>query len=130
VRVSQSVLRSATFLSLYCANAWGMQCFSRRAGLLTSANVPFFMAVSAGPSILLEEKNRRLELAMYCLSPTIQALYNIARESGYIRRSAAEFHVLQMFGFAMGVIMTAHEMDMSHLQPTFEQILKNLLGLN
>ena len=28
--------------------------------------------VSAGPSILLEEKNRRLELAMYCLSPTIQ----------------------------------------------------------
>lgn len=29
-------------------------------------------AVSAGPSILLEEKGRRLELALYCLSPTLQ----------------------------------------------------------
>jgi len=130
LRVSKSVFRSASFLSLYCANAWGMQCLSRRAGLLSAANLPLFMAVSAGPSILLEDKGRRLELAMYCLSPTLQAVYNLARDAGLFQRHLAEFHVLQIFGFAMGVIMTAHEMDMSHLQPTFEQILKNLLGLN
>lgn len=129
-RVLKSVVRSASFLSLYCANAWAMQCFTRRAGLLSVYNVPFFMAISAGPSILLEDKGRRLELAMYCLSPTLQACYNLGMQKGFIHPRLEEFHVLQLFGFAMGVIMTAHEMDMSHLQPTFEQILKNLLGLN
>ena len=28
--------------------------------------------MSAGPSILIEDSGRRMELAMYCLSPTIQ----------------------------------------------------------
>ena len=60
----------------------------------------------------------------------MQALYNFARESGVVQRGASEFHVLQLFGFAMGVIMTTHELDMSHLQPTFERILKNLVGIN
>ena len=57
-----------------------------------------------------------------------QALYSSAQDAGLIH--ASQYHVLTLFGFAMGVIMTAHEMDMSHLQPTFEQILKNLLGIN
>merc|ERR1712194_362660 len=33
IKVTKSVLRSATFLSLYCANAFAMQCFARRIGV-------------------------------------------------------------------------------------------------
>ena len=90
MRVLKSVVRSASFLSLYCANAWAMQCFTRRAGWLSVYNLPIFMAVSAGPSILLEDKGRRLELAMYCLSPTLQACYNLGMQSGFIRRELEE----------------------------------------
>ena len=101
VRMGKSVMRSALFLSLYCGNAWvgavlcscgkcwlpyamcshvltfvcslkAFQCGSRRAGMLTQTTLPVFMAIGSGLTILLEEKSRRLELAMYCLSPTIQ----------------------------------------------------------
>lgn len=44
LRVTKSVLRSATFLSLYCANAFAMQCLARRTGMLKAWNVPLFMA--------------------------------------------------------------------------------------
>ena len=60
----------------------------------------------------------------------LQALYNMGREAGFYSLAAEEGHIATMFAIAMGVIMAGHEMDLGHLQPTFEQILKNLLGLN
>ena len=106
LRVAKSVLRSACFLSLYCGNAWFFQCIFRRLGILYVWMVPIAMAGASGLTILLEEKTRRLELAMYCLSPTLQALYNMAMQNGLIKRSAQKGHVVQMFCIAMGVIMT------------------------
>ena len=106
VRVAKSVFRSACFLSLYCGNAWFFQCIFRRLGVLHKWFVPFAMAFASGLTILIEEKSRRLELAMYCLSPTLQALYNLALQSGFVKRSAQKGHVVQLFCIAMGVIMT------------------------
>eukprot|EP00658_Telonema_sp_P-2_P036222 TRINITY_DN26245_c0_g1_i3.p1 TRINITY_DN26245_c0_g1~~TRINITY_DN26245_c0_g1_i3.p1 ORF type:complete len:216 (+),score=50.94 TRINITY_DN26245_c0_g1_i3:334-981(+) len=137
VRMTKSVLRSSLFLSLYCANAWGMQCLLRRLGVYNVVTQWIFVGVAAGLPILLEDEGRRLELAIYCLSPVVQSMYTIGMYQAKVlpkiprnTRGAWRFHIGMLHCFSMGVIMMAHQMGGKQLQPHFATILKNLVGLN
>ena len=137
-RIIKSSIRSALFLALYCGNAWGVQCLLRRFNLLSHWSPWLIVGPMAGLPILLEEKSRRLELAIYCASPALQSFYTCGIMYGMLPRvpntrywrAATQYHVMAMFIFSMGVIMSAHQKDKGHLQPTFSQILKNLMGIS
>jgi len=137
-RIIKSSVRSALFLAMYCGNAWAMQCLLRYFNILSPKSVWFFIGLAAGLPILLEDKARRLELAIYCASPALQSLYTCGIRYNYMPRvpnvrywrQATQYHVMALFVWSMGVIMSAHQKDKGHLQPTFSQILKNLMGLN
>jgi len=134
----KSSIRSALFLALYCGNAWAACCFLRYFNICSRRTAWLFIGPMAGLPILLEEKSRRLELAIYCASPALQSFYTCGIMYGMLPRvpntrywrSATQYHVMVLFVFSMGVIMSAHQKDKGHLQPTFSQILKNLMGLN
>jgi len=130
--------RSSIFLALYCGNAWAVQCFLRYMNMLNGWSTWLLLGPLAGLPILLERKDRRLELAIYCASPALQSFYTCGIMYKYIPRvpntrywrDATGYHVMLMFSFSMAVIMSAHQKDQGHLQVTFSQILKNLMGLN
>ena len=133
----KSIVRSSIFLSLYCANAWGMQCLLRYLGIYNKFTTWLFVGIAAGVPILLEEESRRLELAIYCMSPVVQSVYSILFYQTkmvpiYPRNTprAWRFHIGALHCASMGVIMMAHQMGGKAVQPGFATILKNLVGIN
>jgi hypothetical protein len=129
-KVVTSCVRSASFLSVYCGNAWLAQCVLRSLNMYSGLTSWLAVGVSAGSAVLLEQPNRRIELAIYCMSPALQSFYKCMRKWGYIGKI---HHIeLLMFGFAMGLIMYFHEKNQKHLNqhyPTLSKIMKGMFGI-
>lgn len=126
--VAISCVRSALFLSLYCGNAWAVQCVLRQWNIYSGFTTWVFGGLLPGLMVLLENKSRRLELALYCMSPTIQSLYVWCLKHKYINRVP---HIdAGIFAIAMGIIMMGHQGQNKTLQPTLKRIMKALMGIN
>lgn len=72
-KVGLGALRSSLFLTLYCALAWRGACAGwSTAGRTTAVGIVASCWV-AGLATLVEKKSRRMELALYCLSRSVEA---------------------------------------------------------
>lgn len=126
--VASSCARSAMFLSLYCGNAWLVQCMLRHWNIYNGFTTWLLGGFFPGLMVLLETKSRRLELALYCMSPTIQSLYVWCLKHKYINRVP---HIdAGIFAIAMGIIMMGHQGTNKNLQPTLKRIMHALMGIH
>jgi len=129
--VIRSCIRSSSFLALYCGNAWLMCCLLRQANILNGLSTWCLVGPAAGVALGLEAKSRRLELAIYCMSPALQSLYRCLRKWNVLPK----IHYLDYFFFAiaMGVIMSAMQNDHHHMlyyYPSLSKIMKSLIGID
>jgi len=126
----RSCVRSAAFLALYCANAWAMCCLLMRLNMLSGPSTWITVGPMAGLAVLLESKARRLELAIYCMSPALQSAYKCVRKWGWLPK----IHYIDygFFALAMGVIMSAMQNNPKHMltnYPSLSKIMKSMIGI-
>jgi len=128
LKLVQMCAHSASFLAFYCGNAWFAQCLLRSGGVYSTVTTWIFGGLAAGPAILLEQKSRRMEIALYCMSPALQSAYNNAVDFGWIPRvpNVTTF----IFCIASGILMTAHQKGDHMVQPTLARATKLLMGVD
>ena len=83
-KIGMGALRSSAFLSLYCALAWRGACVGWNTAGYTSAAAIVSSCWIAGLSTFVEKKSRRMELALYCLSRSIEAFSLTMVAHGYL----------------------------------------------
>ena len=72
-KVGIGALRSSLVLTLYCALAWRGACAGWTTTGRTTATAIVASCWVAGLATLVEKKSRRMELALYCLSRSVEA---------------------------------------------------------
>merc|ERR1740117_363918 len=118
---------SSAFLAMYCGNAWLAQCVMRQLNICSGTSIWLFGGSLAGLSVLNEQRSRRMELALYCMSPMIQSAYACGVDWRVLPRVPNVEAC--MFSLAMGTLMMAHQHD-GQMQPTLQMIMKGLMGIN
>lgn len=115
-----SLVRSCSFLSLYCTLEWACACiyFRLRPGV-TRAGM-FTCTWPGGLAVLLETKGRQVELAAYCFTHALDIAYRAAKRTGWATPNDLIAYVA--LSVSAGIIM--HNYDQ---QPAF--ITKHLFGI-
>ena len=85
-KVGLGALRSSGFLALYCALAWRGACAGWNAAGRTTPMAIVASCWIAGLAVLVEKKSRRMELALYCLSRSVEAFSLTLVAHGYIHK--------------------------------------------
>ncbi|KAJ3272627.1 hypothetical protein HDV01_005374 [Terramyces sp. JEL0728] len=123
----QSVLFSGTFIASYISSFQAGMCLF--CNLFPSTNPKYLvyaMGAISGFTILLEQKPKRAELAMYCLPKAIQSLYEILIDKGRI------IHVphLDILGscISWSVIMSLYQKEPHQISSILYKILRALVG--
>jgi hypothetical protein len=74
-RFAENLAMSTTFLSMYCTLAWLMPCFLMRVFHWPSHNIVYHLLGLAGCAAWLDQKSRRLELALYCAPRALEVFW-------------------------------------------------------
>ncbi|KAJ7697594.1 hypothetical protein B0H17DRAFT_1197260 [Mycena rosella] len=85
--------------------------------------------LSTGLPLLIEDRRRYEELAVYCLPKAIESLWLIARGHGLIFRTG-NWGEGVLAGVGMGMVMTIYQNDPHHLSGLVRKILYQFLGPN
>jgi len=100
----QNLIRSSTFLSLYCTLAWSSGClFHRIIPVSVSRFSLFSHAWVAGLATLLERENRRSELAVYCMTYAVDSVAKTCTDSDIIPKIPYITHII--FSIALGLLV-------------------------
>lgn len=87
-KIALGGLRSSVFLGLYCSLAWGGACGGfQLTGKATGAGIAATCWV-AGLATFVEKKSRRMELALYCVSRSLESFMLCASIWGWIPHRA------------------------------------------
>jgi hypothetical protein len=115
-----SCLRSAAFLSFYVGNGWLVGCILRSMNIFTPKTNWLFCGLAAGPAVLIEQKSRRMELALYCLSPALQSMHQCAVDFGWFPKvpNVTAF----IFCLASAILMAAHQNGPENMQPLMSRV--------
>jgi hypothetical protein len=127
VKIVKSGMRSTFFMSTSVAVTQLTHCTSSHFFPFISPKVNFFVSgLFAGLTVLLEQKPRRAELAMFALPKALEALYKILISNG---RLLAIPH-LDVFGTcsSMGVVMALYQKEPRHIAPFLRGAIAFLVG--
>ena len=122
-----SCTKSSLFLTLYSWITKTSICIFNDIGLnwLNIAGFPGFMC---GLSVLAERKERRIELALYCLPRGIQIVWNILRKKKKIPFIPyGEFIFLSL---TFGTLFSIYQWESSSINRHHLSLLKLLLDVN
>ncbi|GMH39395.1 hypothetical protein BSKO_07293 [Bryopsis sp. KO-2023] len=125
-RVLLGTLRSSGFLALYIGCALAGACSGHSIFGTTSGVFCGFLTSVAGLATLVEKKSRRMELALYCASRAIQALFECMVEWGYAKPFRFRMDVV-LFSIACGAIMHCYSGDEGRHRDTFRSKYLNVL---
>ncbi|KAK1233361.1 hypothetical protein PQX77_003470 [Marasmius sp. AFHP31] len=92
---------------------------------LTSKWSYYIPGLLAGFSILVEEKHRRTELAMYVFPKALETLWLMMGMGGRVVHGD-----VILMGIGMGMIMTTYQNDPDRLSGIVRKILHQLIGPN
>jgi hypothetical protein len=85
-KILKGCLRSSLFLSLFVTVAWRSVCFAFQTTGGASGRIIAMSCWVSGLALLAEKKNRRMELAIYALSKSLEGLGMSLVEWGYVPR--------------------------------------------
>ncbi|KAJ7211172.1 hypothetical protein GGX14DRAFT_623662 [Mycena pura] len=88
--------------------------------------VPGFLA---GLALLIEDRRRRAELAMYVLPKGLESLWVTARGRGLVFRTG-NWGESVLTGLAMGMVMSIYQNDPEHLSGIVRRIMYQFIGPN
>jgi hypothetical protein len=131
-RLVVSISRSSLFLSLYCSMGWAWMCLLRRGG--DEWGRPRHALISglvSGLCVLIEKKERRMELGLYVLSHSLQTAYNIAVDRRFI-----DYHPTMLYtllAVSLTVLLTAFHSDTANpssplLRPSYASLFAYFIG--
>jgi hypothetical protein len=123
---------SSLFLSTYCGNAWLVECWMRRLNIYSGATSWWGGGFAAASALFFEMKSRRLELALYIMSPASQSAYRSLRKWNLIPK--IHYIDTMLFGVSMGIMMMAYQRAQitgkRHMTLNAEKIMHLIMGLN
>ncbi|KAG9317934.1 hypothetical protein JVU11DRAFT_2167 [Chiua virens] len=139
-------IRSSAFLATFIAAYQSWFCFNHNLhALLTSqTNVKIPQSILAilvskysygiggflcALSILIEEKRRRGELAMYVLPKGLESAWLTARGKGWVFRTG-EFGEMILTAIGMGLVMSTYQNEPQHLSSLVRRMLYQFIGPN
>lgn len=109
LHVVKDTLQSSTFLSLFCSLYQFFVCFFHRVFRIPLSQQVLFALCGfacAFPSILVEKKRRRAELALYALPRAWESLYDLVCQHSPLSR--VRYGEVLLFAAAMGIISKYH----------------------
>ncbi|CUG15953.1 Hypothetical protein, putative [Bodo saltans] len=83
VKCVKSSAKSATFLTVYCAAATRIICVFAQLGIRNDVGIALIAGCVSGATTLIEDKARRLDLAIYCLMQAIRSTTLLMYHKGY-----------------------------------------------
>ncbi|KAI8063716.1 uncharacterized protein B0P05DRAFT_555409 [Gilbertella persicaria] len=134
-KTTLATLKSGAFLASFVTLYQYQICMHRqllKTGLIGSWNSKYIYYLAgffcAYPSIFLEDKKRRSELALYVLPKAIQSFYHIAYSHHWIFK-IKHFEVM-MTSFAMGIIMSFYQEEADVLSAFVRKIMYQFFQKN
>lgn len=124
-----NISRSTLFLAMYCTVAWLSLCTQRRISMLqipSSASTWLIASPLSGATVLLEKKERRIELALYVLSQALYTFWQQWSQRGLFRPIPGSDLVL--FAVASGAILRSFVYKTELLRPSYVSLLTFLFG--
>ena len=109
-RLLLSIARSSLFLSLYCTTGWAWMCLFRRAGDARGRQSHALLSgLLTGLCVLIEKRERRVELGLYVLSHSLYTAYHLA-----VDRHLTGYHpalLYPLLALSLTVLLTAFHAD-------------------
>jgi len=128
LKTALSSLRSSIFLSLYCANGYFTPCHFRNL-LKKDYNFVYYLnGFISGLAVLIEQKPRRLELAMYCLPRALESFWNSLIKWGYVK-NIKNGEVIY-YSIAMGALMSIYQNEPDNLNSAYRAVMTRIFGVN
>ncbi|KAJ3324637.1 hypothetical protein HDV06_006530 [Boothiomyces sp. JEL0866] len=125
--ISRSVFYSGVFISSYTAIFQYCLCLLCNSFPTTSPKYFFyFLGAFSGLSILFEQKQKRAELAMYCLPKAVQSLYRMLVAKGKIVY-VPHLEILASC-VSWSVIMSLYQKEPEHVSTMLYKMMKAVLG--
>lgn len=115
-KIVVSAVRSAVFLTAYCASPVGFMCVFSKAGIRS----PWLLACAGGllPGVatLIEPKSRRLDLALYCVMHAFRCAVLTLVARGHLRRPTRH-HVTALLMAAVGFLHHQYDTEPHGMHP-------------
>ncbi|KIY49135.1 hypothetical protein FISHEDRAFT_41969 [Fistulina hepatica ATCC 64428] len=150
-RSAVGTLRSSAFLGTFVVICQALFCFKHHLHRVLSALSPkselrallpqicidalvskasiMMMGLSTGFALLVEEKRRRGELAMYVLPKALESAWVMAQGKGWVFRTRGFGDVL-LTSWAMGMMMSEYQNAPQNLSGIVRRILYQFIGPN
>lgn len=125
-KTSTGIMRSSLFLSTYCASAWYFSCMMQRTIGARLGDQSILIISLGALSVLMENKSRRSELALYVLAQGVRVTSALASRSGIVPR--IPFIEVLVFMAASSVIMASYVDDPQLMRPSYRYLLKGFFG--
>jgi hypothetical protein len=87
-------------------------------------------AILASLSLLIEEKSRRLELALYLVPHCGRSIYNALKERGLFNESQRRYLITIVFSISSAILMYLYQNRKQVLKPSLTSLLNQILGDN
>ncbi|KAF8549936.1 hypothetical protein OG21DRAFT_1488152 [Imleria badia] len=145
-KAAWGTIRSSAFLATFVATYQSWFCFKHYMYALLSSQkkvkIPQIILAFFGSkysyglggllgalSLLIEEKRRRGELAMYVLPKGLESAWLTARGKGWVFRTG-EFGEMILTAIGMGMVMSTYQNEPQHLSGLVRRILYQFIGPN
>lgn len=128
-KTMKSSAKSALFLTVYCASAMRIICLFAQFGIRSECGIALFAGGVTGATVLIEEKSRRLDLAIYCLMQAIRSTTLLLYHRGIIAFPTARLQTA-VYIASMGYLYAVYDADSSKLHPTLRKMFGMFLEEN
>ncbi len=121
-----STVRSSTFLASFVAIYMAVICATRRVMPVDNKLTYYFAGLVSSLSVLIEEKSRRSELALYVLPRAMDSLFMILQDRRWL--SSLRHGESLLFCASMAGLMFFHQREQSSLGGLARRGLGILMG--
>jgi len=126
-KTSLEIIRSGVFLATFSSSFAGYMCFFRRFFSSQTKPVPWFAGFLAGwTAIVIERKNRRSELGLYCLNQATEIGFRMMQSRGWIK--GVKHGEVMIFMVANAILMYFFQQEPENVRSNIRGLFSGLLG--
>lgn len=126
-KVVLSAAKSAAFLTAYCATSMRLICAFAQLGIRNDVAISVAAGVISGTTTIIEDKPRRLDLAIYCLMQAIRSSTLLLYHKGYCGIPRRSTQVLLYLG-CVAYLFATFSRNPSGTHPTVAKMFSILSG--
>lgn len=127
VKCVRSAAKSAAFLTVYCAAAMRIICVFAQLGIRNDVGIAIVVGGVSGATTLIEDKPRRLDLAIYCVMQAIRSTTSLLHHKGFCAIPRRSTQVLLYLG-CVAYLFATFSRNPSRTHPTVAKMFTVLSG--